>query len=160
MRAIGVVLILFACLLIERTYRKRIFYKERVLFELCEFFGAVVNGLSQSVRPISELASGVELPELLASGFLGDVLDGKVIADAYENAREALSVSEKIDTYLRGFFKYGIHGTRKEALEAASLVLRELKDEHASMRGQCEVKARLMRVILISLGIGIGIAVI
>lgn len=160
MRAVGVILILFACLLIDNAYRRYLERRVRVLEEMCELFTTICNRLPEGVRPLSSLVVGLELCELSKCGFLNALLVGDSPLAAYKKAAPELGLGESVDTRVTDFFEYGVRGTAAKAEQCAKSVLAALEKERGSVKENTDLRLKLLRVVLLSVGLGLGISVI
>ena len=160
MRTVGVILILSACLLIDRAYKERVFRAALVLSELSELFRHLDLSLSFKMQPVSSLVSGIELPILENTGLLPGLRSGSVPSAVYNSVRKNLGLSCEIDGVLADFFNYSGKGTGEDMRDGCRRVLSILSEEYKRAEENARVKARLMRVVLLSLGLGLAITVI
>ncbi len=160
MQTVGVILILSACLLIDKTYRKRSMHGVVVLGELCSFFGHIKNRLTLGVRPLSVLVSGLEAPELERLGFLEALAGGEVPVNAYRNIKSELYLSSGTCALIEDFFNFATRGTVNDVEKSCIEILSVLNEEYRVKKENTTVKCRLVRVVLLSLGLGLAVTVI
>ncbi len=160
MQTVGVILILSACLLIDRAYKERSVRGVLIQRELCALFENFKNRLPQGMRPMSVLVSGLELAELKKLGFIDALACGEVPAAAYRAVRGKLYLSAKADSVIEDFFSFATRGTGEDMERGCTAVLAMLSGELAVMEENVQVKCRLMRVVLLSLGLGLAVTVI
>ena len=160
MQTVGVILILSACLLIDRAYKERSMHGVVVLGELCSFFGHIKNRLALGVRPLSVLVRGLEAPELKKLGFLGALAAGDVPIDAYRGIKGELYLSSGTSALIEDFFNFATRGTVNGVEKSCAEILSVLNEEYKMKKEDVTVKCRLVRVVLLSIGLGLAVTVI